>query len=158
MDILDSVLKRKDITLLTKVHRVKAMVFPVVMYRCELDYKEGWVPMNWWFQTVVLENALESLLDCREIEPLNPEGNQPWIFIGRTDAEGEAPLLWPHGVKSWLIGKDPAEEKLRTGGEGDDRGWDSCVASLTQWTWIWIEGQGSLACCSPWGCKELETA
>ena len=61
MDILDSVLKRKDITLLTKVHRVKAMVFPVVMYRCELDYKEGWVPMNWWFQTVVLEKILESL-------------------------------------------------------------------------------------------------
>ena len=107
MTHLDSILKSRDITLPTKVHLVKAMVFPVVMYRCELDHKEGWMPKNLCFWTVVLEKTLESPLDYKEIQPVNPKGNQSWIFIRRTDAEAEALILWsPHG-KSWLIGKDP---------------------------------------------------
>ena len=73
----------------------------------ELDYKEGWVPKNWCFWTVVLEKTLESPLDSKEIKPVNPEGNQPWIFIGRTDAEAAAPLLWLPHANSWLSGKDP---------------------------------------------------
>ena len=72
-----------------------------------LDYKEGWAPKNWCFQTVVLEKTLESPLDCKEIKPVNPKGDQPWIFIGRTDAEAEVPILWLLDVKSWIIGKDP---------------------------------------------------
>ena len=109
---LDSILKSRDITLPTKVHLVKAMVFPVVMYGCELDHKESWVPKNWCFWTVVLEKTLESPLDCKEIKPVNPKGNQPWIFIGRTDVEVEAPILWSCVAKSWLIGKDSNAEKI----------------------------------------------
>ena len=71
----------------------------------ELDYKESWVPKNWHFWTVVLEKTLESPLDCKEIKPVNPEGNQPWIFIGRTDAEAEALILWLPDAKNWLLGK-----------------------------------------------------
>ena len=77
------------------------------MYGCELDYKESWVPKNWCFWTVVLEKTLESPLDCKEIQPVHPKGNQSWIFIGNTGAESETPILWPPDVKSWLIGKDP---------------------------------------------------
>ena len=73
----------------------------------ELDYKESWVPKNWCFWTVVLEKTLESPLDCKEIQPVHPTGNQPWIFIGGTDAEAETPILWPHDAKNWLIRKDP---------------------------------------------------
>ena len=73
----------------------------------ELDHKEGWAPKNWCFWTLVLEKTLESPLDCKETKPVNPKGNQPWIFIGRTDAEAEVPILWPRDAKSWLIGKDP---------------------------------------------------
>ena len=76
-----------------------------------LDHKEGWVSKNWCFWTVVLKKTLESPLDCKEIKPVNPKGNQPWIFIGRTDAEAEAPILWPLKAKSWLIGKDPDSGK-----------------------------------------------
>ena len=105
MTNLDSMLKSRDITLPTKVHLVKAMVFPVVMYGCETWSKESWVSKNWCFWTVVLEKSLENLLDCKEIQPVHPKGNQSWIFIGRTDAEPEAPILWPPDVKNWLIGK-----------------------------------------------------
>ena len=73
----------------------------------ELDCEEGWVPKNWWFWTVVLEKTLESPLDCKEIQPVHSKGAQSWLFIGRTDAEGETPILWPPHAKSWLIGKDP---------------------------------------------------
>ena len=104
MTNLDSVLKYRNITLLTKVCTVKAMVLPVVMYSCELDHKEGWVPENWCFQIVVLEKTRESPLDCK-IKPVNPKGNQPWIFIGRTDAEAEAPIHWPPDLKSWTLEK-----------------------------------------------------
>ena len=106
MTNLDSMLKSRDITLPTKVHLVKAMVFPVVMYGCETWSKESWVSKNWCFWTVVLEKSLENLLDCKEIQPVHPKGNQSWIFIGRTDAEPEAPILWPPDVKNWLIWKD----------------------------------------------------
>ena len=77
----------------------------------ELDYKENWAPKNWCFRTVVLEKTLESPLDSKEIKPVNPKGNQSWIFIGRTDAETEAPILWPPDSKSQLIGKDPDAKK-----------------------------------------------
>ena len=107
MTNLDSILKNRDITLPTEVRLVKAMVFPVVMYGCELDYKESWALKNWCFWTVVLKKTLESLLDCKEIQPVYPKGDQSWVFTGRTDTEAETPILWPPEVKSWLIGKDP---------------------------------------------------
>ena len=101
---LDSILKSKDITLPTKAHLVKATVFPVVMYGWwELDYKESWAPKNWCFWTVVLEKILESPLDCKEIQPVHPKGDQSYVFIGRTDVEAETPMLWPPDSKSWLI-------------------------------------------------------
>ena len=107
MTNLNSILKSRDITLPTKVHLVKAMVFPVVMYGCELDYKERWAWKNWCFWTVVLEETLDSPLNCKEIQPVHPEGNQSWIFIGRTDAEAETPILWPPNAKNWHIGTGP---------------------------------------------------
>ena len=78
----------------------------------ELDHKEGWVPKNWCFQIVVLEKTLERPFDCRKIKPVNPKGNQPWILIGKTDDEAEAPIPWPPVAKSWLIGKDPDAGKV----------------------------------------------
>ena len=84
------------------------MVFPVVMYRCESwDYKEEWVLKDWCFRIVVLEKTLESPLDSKEIQLVNPKGNQPGTFTGRTGAEAEAPILWPPDAESWLSGKDP---------------------------------------------------
>ena len=106
MTNLDSILKSRDITLSTKVCLVKAMVSPVVMYGCELDYKESWVPINWCFSTMVLEKTLESPLDCKEMQPVHPKGDQSWMFTGRIDIEAETPILWPPDVKSWLIWKD----------------------------------------------------
>ena len=143
---LDSVLKSKDITLLTKVHIVKTIVFPVVMFRhWELGHKEGWMPNNWYFWIVVLEKTLESSLDSKEIKPVNPKGNQAWIFIGRTDAEAEAPILWPPDVKSWLTGKRPwCWERLKVTGERSSRGWDGLMASLPQWTWVWVDSSSWL--------------
>ena len=128
MTNLDSILKSRDITLPTKVCLIKAMVFPVVIWMWELDYKESWAPKNWCFWTVVLEKTLESPLDCKEIQPVHPKGNQSWIFIRSTDAEAETPILWPPDVKSWLIWKDPdagkdwgQEEKATT--EDEMVGW-----------------------------------
>ena len=103
----DNILKSRDITWSTKVFLVKAMVFPVIMYGCELDYKESWAPKNWCFWTVVLQKTLESPLDCKEIQPVHSKGYQSWVFIGRTDVKAEAPILWPPDAKSWLIWKDP---------------------------------------------------
>ena len=101
MTNLDNILKSRDITFLTKVCLVKAMVFSSGhVWMRELDYKEGWAPKNWCFCTVVLEKTLESPLNCKEIQPVHPRGNQSWIFIERTDAEAEAPILWPPDAKS----------------------------------------------------------
>ena len=107
MTNIDSLLKSRFITLLTKVHIVKAMdFFSSHVWMWESDHREGWVMKNWGFWTVVLEKTLESPLDCKVIQPAHPKGNQSWIFIGRTDAEAETPILWPPDAKSWLIGKD----------------------------------------------------
>ena len=111
------------------------------VWKWVLDYKESWAPKNWCFWTVVLEKTLESPLDCKEIQPVHPKGNQSWIFTGRTDAEVETPLLWPFDVKNWLIGKDPGWERLKAGGEGEDRGWDGWMTSLTRWTCIWVSSR-----------------
>ena len=104
----------------------------------ELDYKASWAPKNWCFRTVVLEKTLESPSDCKEIQPVNPKGSQSWMFIGRTDAEAETPILWPPHAKSWLIWKDPDAGWVGARGEGDDRGWDGWMSSLTRWTWVWV--------------------
>ena len=105
---LDSILKSRDITLPTKVRLVKGYGFSSShLWMWELDYKESWVPKNWCFWTVVLEKTLESPLDCKKIQPVHPKGSQSWIFIGRTDAEAETPIVWPPDAKSWLIRKDP---------------------------------------------------
>ena len=104
---LDNIFKGRDITLLTKVLIVKAIVFPVVMlWMWELDHKEGWELKNWCFPIVVLEKTVESPFDCKEIKLVSPKGNQSWIFIARTDAEADAPILWLPDLKSQLTGKD----------------------------------------------------
>jgi len=122
--------------LLIKVSMVKAMVFPL----WELDYKEGWVLTNWCFWTVVLEKTPESPLDSKEIKSVHPKGNQSWIFIGRTDAEAEAPIFWPPDAKSWLTGKDSCWVTLKAK-EWSDRRWDGWMASLTQWIWVWASSR-----------------
>ena len=112
MTNLDSILKSKDITLPTKVRLVKAMVFSSGhVWMWELDYKESRALKNWCFWTVFLEKTLERPLDCKEIKPVHPKGNQSWIFTARTDAEGETPIIWPPDAKDWLIGKDPVAGK-----------------------------------------------
>ena len=129
----------------------------------ELDCEEGWAPKNWCFWTVVLEKTLVSPLDCKEIQPFHPRGDQSSVFIGRTDAEAETPILWPPHVKSWLIGKDPdagrdwgQEEKGTT--EDEMAGWhhwlDGCEFG---WTLGDVDGQQGLVCCDSWGCKESDT-
>ena len=133
------------------------------VWMCELDHKESWALKNWCFWTVVLEKTLESPLDCKEIKPVNPKGNQSWVFTGRTDAEAEALKLWPPDVKSWLIEKTLMLGKI----EGRvRRGWQR----MRWFKWPhWLDGhefdqalgvgdgQGSLVCCSPWGHKESDT-
>ena len=103
----------------------------------QLDHKEGWALRNWCFWTVVLEKTLESPLDSKKIKPVNPKGKQSCIFIGRTDAEAENPILWPPDVKSRLIGKDPDAGKDWRQEEKGKTGWVGWMASLTQWTWVW---------------------
>ena len=152
MTSLDSILKSRDITLPTKVHLVKAMVFPVIMYGCELDCEESRAPKNWWFWSVVLEKTLESPLDCKEIQPVHSKGDQSWDFFGRNDAKAEAPILWPPHVKSWLIGKDPdagrdcGQEKGTT--EDEMTGWHHRLDG---------HGFGWTLCCDSWGWKESDT-
>ena len=126
-----------------------------------VDCEESWAPKNWCFSTVVLEKTLEIPLDCKKIKPVSPKGNQSWIFIGRTDAEAEAPILWPPDGKHWFTGKDPdAGKDLRLEEKGMTE--DEMVGC-----YHWLKGhefkqalrvgdrQGSLACCNPWGHKEL---
>ena len=163
MTNLDSVLERRGIILPTRIQIVKAMTFLVVLYGCELDHKEGWALKNWCFQTMALEKTLESPLDCKTIKPVHPKGNQSWIFIGRTVAEAEAPILWPPEVKNWLIGKDPdagqdwrQEEKGMT--EDEMVGWQHRLNGHESEQALGVgDGQGSLVCCSPWGRKDLDT-
>ena len=107
----------------------------------ELDCEESWTPKNWCFWTVVLEKTLESPLDCKEMQAVHPKGDQSWVFIGRTDAEAETPVLWPPHVKSWLIWKDWCWEGLGAGGEGVDRRWDGWMASPTRWMWVWVNSR-----------------
>ena len=122
------------ITLPTKVRLVMAMVFPVVMYGCELNCEESWAPKNWCFWTVVLEKTLESPLDCKEIQPVHPKGDQSWVFIGRTDAEAETPILWPPHVKSRLIGKDP--DAGRDWGQEEKGMTEDEMAGWHHWLWV----------------------
>ena len=128
----------------------------------KLDCEESWVLKNWCFWTVVLEKTLESPLDCKEIQPVHPKGNQPWLFIGRTDAEAEAPVFWPPHTKNWLPVKDPdagkdrrREEKGTT--EDEMVGWHHQLdGHQSKQTPGVADGQGSLKCCSPWGHKESD--
>ena len=106
MTNLDSILKSRDITLPTKVCLVKSVVFPVVTYGCE-SWTVKKAERRRCFWTVVLEKTLESPLDCKEVQPVHPKGDQSWVFIGKTDAEAETPILWPPHAKSWLTEKDP---------------------------------------------------
>ena len=128
----------------------------------ELDFKESLVPKNWWFWNAMLEKTLEIHLGCKEIQPVHPKGDQSWVFIGRTDAEAETPTLatsceeLTHWKRPWC------SEGLGAGGEGDDRGWDGWMASLTdghefEWTPGVGDEQGGLACCDSWGRKESNT-
>ena len=137
---LDSILKSRDITLLTKVLLVKPSYgfSSGHVWMWELDHKESWALKNWCFWTVVLEKTLESSLDCKEIRSVNPKGNQTWIFTGRTDARAEAPILWPPDAKSWFIRKDPNAEKDWRQKKGTTDGW---MASPTHWTWVWASSR-----------------
>ena len=129
----------------------------------ELDHNKGWMPKNWCFRTVVLQKTLESPLYCQDIKIVNLKRNQPWIFSGKTDAEAEAPILWPPATKSWLIGKDSdagkdwgQEEKGTT--EDEMAGWHHRLNGCEfEWTPGVGDGQGGLACCSTWGCQESDT-
>ena len=107
----------------------------------ELNYKESWVPKNWCFWTVVLEKTLESPLDCKEIQPVHPKGDQSWVFTGRTDVEAETPTLatWCEELTHW---KRPwCWERLRAGEKEDDRGWGGWMASPPRWTWVWVNSR-----------------
>ena len=129
----------------------------------ELDCEENWAPKNWCFWTLVLEKTLESPLDCKEIQPVHSEGDQPWDFFGRNDAEAETPVLWPPHAKSWLIGKDSdagsnwrQEEKGMT--EDEMAGWCHWLDGReSEWTPGVGDGQEGLACCDSWGRKESWT-
>ena len=129
----------------------------------ELDYKENWMPKNLCFWTAVLEKTLETPLDCKEIKPVHPKGNQSWIFIGKTDTEAETPILWPPGLKNWLIwknldaGKDCRWEEKETA-EDEMVGWHHQFDGHEfEYTLGVGDGQGGLACCSPCCRKELDT-
>ena len=128
----------------------------------ELDCEESWVSKNWFFWTVVLEKTLDRPLDCKEIQPVHSEGDQPWDFFGRNDAKAETPILWPPPVKSWLIGKHPdagrdwgQEEKGTT--EDEMAGWHHRLNGREfEWTPGFGDGQGGLVCCDSWGRKDLD--
>ena len=128
----------------------------------ELDCEEGWEPKNWCFWIVVLEKTLESPLNCKEIQPVHSEGDQPWDFFGRNDAKAETPILWPPYMKSWLIGKDPdawrdwgQQEKGRA--EDEMAGWHHRLNGHGfEWTPGVGDGQGGLVCCDSWDHKESD--
>ena len=126
----------------------------------ELDLKDSWVVKNWCFWTVELEKTLDSPLDCKEIQPAYPKGNQSWLFIGRTDAEVETTILWPPDAKKWLIWKDPDVGKdwrqEKKGTEDEMVGWHHQLGHEFEQASGVGDGQGSLACCSIWGLKESD--
>ena len=160
MTNLDSILKSRDITLSTGPSSQGDGFSSGHAWMWELDYKESWAQNNWCFWTVVLEKILESPFYYKEIQPVHPKRNQSWIFIGRTDAEAETPILLPPDVKNWLVCKDPdagkdwrQEEK----GKKEDKmvGWHHWLNGhkFEQAPGVG-DGQGSLVCCSPWGHNE----
>ena len=160
MTYLDSILKNKRHYFANKGPSSQCYVFSNShVWIWELDFRESWAPKNWCFWAVLLEKTLESSLDCKEIQPVHPKGNQFWIFIGRTDAEAETPILWPPDVKNWLIGKDPdagkdwrREEKGMT--EDKMVGWHCCLdGHELEYTPGAGDLQGGLMCCTPWGCR-----
>ena len=163
MTNVDSILKSRDITLPTMCWLSKALGFPVVMYRCKMYNKESWAQKNWCFWTVVLEKTLESPLDCKEIQPVHSEGDQPWDFFEKNDAKAETPVLGTPHEKSWLIGKDSdggrdwgQEEKGMT--EDEMAGWyHGLNGRESEWTPGVGDGQGGLACCNSWSRKESDT-
>ena len=163
MDCVYCIIFSLRVATLTKLQLyISSYHFPSSHVRMwKLDHKEGWAPKNCCFQTVVLENTLESPLDSKEVKPVHPKGNQPWMFIGRTDAEAETPVLWPPDVKSQLIGKDADAGK----GWGQEKGAieDEMIGSHRrlkghefEQTQGNSEGLGSLTCCGPWGHKESD--
>ena len=159
MTNLDSILKSKDVSANKGPSSQSYGFSSSHVWMWELDYKESWVLKNWCFWTVVLEKTLDSPLDCREIQTVHHKGNQPWIFIGRTDAEAEAPL-WPSDAKSLLIWKEPKvgkDRKQEEQGTTQDEmvGWHHWLNAYEFKQALWdSEGHCSLACCSPWGHKE----
>ena len=128
----------------------------------ELDCEEGWVPKNWCFWTVMLEKTLESPLDCKEIQPVHPKGDQSWVFIGRADVEAETPVFWPSDAKSWLIWKDPNArkdwgQKEKGTPEHEMLGWHHRLNGHGFGQTLAVsDGQGSLVCCGSWGRKESD--
>ena len=162
MTNLDSIFKSRDITLTTKV-RLGYGFSSGHVWMCEFDCEETWAPKNWCFWTAVLEDILESPLDCKEIQPVHSKGDQSWVFFGRNDTKAETPVLWPPHVKSWLVGKDSdagrdrgQEEKGTT--EDEMAGWHHRLEGHEfGWTLGVGDGQGGLVCCNSWGCKELDT-
>ena len=164
MTNLDSIFKNRDIDyFVNKDRSSQGYGFSSShAWMWELDYKESWALKSWCFWTMVLEKTLESPLDCKEIQPVNPKGNKPWILTGKTEAEAEVPILWVPDTKNQLIGKDPdsgkdrrQEEKGMT--EDETVGWHHWLNGYEFEQAPGVgEGQGRLACCSPWGCKESD--
>ena len=136
MTNLDGILKSRDNTLPTRVRLVKTIVFPVVTYGCE-----NWTIKNWCFWTLVLEKTFEGPLDCKEMKPVHPKGNQSWIFTGRTDAEAEAQYFGHLMRRTDSLEKTLMLRKMKAGGKGNDRGWDGWMASPTRWTWVWASSR-----------------
>ena len=162
MTNLDSILKNRDITLLTNVSSQSNGFFSSHVWMWELDYQESWAPKNRCFWIVVLEKILESPLDCKEIKPVNPKGNQSWIFTGRTNAEAETLILWPPDKKRRLNWERPwCWERLkarRRRGRERIRRLNGIINSMDMSSEQTLgEGQGSLACCSLWGHKQSDT-
>ena len=140
MTNLDSIFKSRDTTFANKGPSSQGYIFSSGhIWMWELDCEESWALKNWCFWTVVLEKTLESPLDRKEIQPVHSEGDQSWVFFGRNDAEGETPNTLATSCKELTHWKRPwCWEGLGAGGEGDDRGWDGWMASLTRWTWVWV--------------------